>query len=314
METTPCGKCGAAVPTSNLTLHSLRCTGPKRPREPEAATPSATKVPEVVTVSSNKVARRAPEETGLRRGIDCMARKLSLKDWADGWTDARLAQLATELDAVDVQWKRANFEGNREKAGFGFPDYSPAESAWAGAARQQNLGCVIPAVRGMLEVLANVHGSDAVLPSSIFACRYANGATYCKNHVHYCRQITLSIGAPRTMFVDGAGVPAGGVHVVMRSGDCVILDGQKHGVAAEQAGTRFSLNLFYCTQEDIMTERRGRSEPAVSWPGGFKDPNRTFACKRCGMHHIVQGDDRTRRCPDDAVALDAGWNAGFGIA
>ena len=25
METTPCGKCGAAVPTPNLTLHSLLC-------------------------------------------------------------------------------------------------------------------------------------------------------------------------------------------------------------------------------------------------------------------------------------------------
>ncbi|CAK0802053.1 unnamed protein product, partial [Prorocentrum cordatum] len=89
---------------------------------------------------------------------------------------------------------------------------------------------------------------DEVVPMSLFCNLYEDGEDSCPSHVHDCRQLTMSLGAERTLTVEGR-------PVCMRHGDVVILDGERHGVPRQPGGAmpRVSINLFFTTARDLAS-------------------------------------------------------------
>eukprot|EP00747_Dinoflagellata_sp_TGD_P169006 gnl/TRDRNA2_/TRDRNA2_196795_c0_seq1.p1 gnl/TRDRNA2_/TRDRNA2_196795_c0~~gnl/TRDRNA2_/TRDRNA2_196795_c0_seq1.p1 ORF type:complete len:266 (+),score=37.83 gnl/TRDRNA2_/TRDRNA2_196795_c0_seq1:86-883(+) len=109
-------------------------------------------------------------------------------------------------------------------------------------------------VQKLLDHLQKHHGRDTegateVLPMSCFLCLYEDGEDACPNHVHDCRQLTMSFGSERVMVVEGR-------RVKMKHGDVIVLDGEQHGVPAQrgvECQPRVSINLFYTTTVDLAT-------------------------------------------------------------
>eukprot|EP01062_Namystynia_karyoxenos_P051963 TRINITY_DN41165_c0_g1_i1.p2 TRINITY_DN41165_c0_g1~~TRINITY_DN41165_c0_g1_i1.p2 ORF type:complete len:281 (+),score=45.09 TRINITY_DN41165_c0_g1_i1:66-908(+) len=107
-----------------------------------------------------------------------------------------------------------------------------------------------PVLRGAVGALRRCHGPGAVLvPIKVFLCLYPDGESSCPRHRHDCRQLTLSLGAPRTLRV-------GGRRLLMRAGDYVILRGAEHdvpqlGPGDPPCGPRASVNIFYALIEDF---------------------------------------------------------------
>mmetsp|Transcript_54446 Transcript_54446/g.74420 ORF Transcript_54446/g.74420 Transcript_54446/m.74420 type:complete len:731 (-) Transcript_54446:238-2430(-) len=91
---------------------------------------------------------------------------------------------------------------------------------------------------------------DSVRPIQCFLCLYERTTDSCPEHRHNCRQLTMSMGAPRTLTVEGQAV-------AMRHGDVVVLGGEQHGVPrvsvdgqSSNKKPRISINLFYATASD----------------------------------------------------------------
>ena len=75
------------------------------------------------------------------------------------------------------------------------------------------------------------HVGDRVFPIQLYVNAYRNPSEHTARHVHWCRQLTLTIGSSssrRELEVDGEGVPGGSGRVVFRcvEGSVVLLDGQ----------------------------------------------------------------------------------------
>ena len=94
--------------------------------------------------------------------------------------------------------------------------------------------------------LQSSNPTSQVLPLQAFLCLYEDGEDACPNHVHDCRQLTLSLGADREVTVEGQ-------RVMMRHGDILVLDGERHGVPAQKtksSQSRVSINIFFTTSSD----------------------------------------------------------------
>ena len=88
--------------------------------------------------------------------------------------------------------------------------------------------------------LQSSNPTSQVLPLQAFLCLYEDGEDACPNHVHDCRQLTLSLGADREVTIEGQ-------RVMMRHGDILVLDGERHGVPAQKtksSQSRVSINIF----------------------------------------------------------------------
>ncbi|CAE7265492.1 unnamed protein product [Symbiodinium natans] len=58
-------------------------------------------------------------------------------------------------------------------------------------------------IQKLLGRLESDHAGHAVVPMQAFLCLYEDGQDACPNHVHDCRQLTLSLGAERFVAVEG---------------------------------------------------------------------------------------------------------------
>lgn len=263
----------------------------------------------------------------LRDGIDCMARRLNLVhgDWCRPQHLDDLVQFFNQ----SAQWTTCERPTSRGRqmswSGFGQPDGGAALLAvdqldWKAALRRGGLRGTIAVVEKIFELLKSLHPGDAILPMSVNCCRY-EGEQRCLRHPHNARQLTLSLGAPRTFVVSGAGLPphragpGGNLYAVrLETGDAMILDGQQHEVKPDDEGdgVRYSVNLFYGTADDQRTNRRGRStlsiEPRDVIDGGWHP----WACSACGRHHEGRDEQPAWKCcPNPPLARD--WNRGGGI-
>ncbi len=90
--------------------------------------------------------------------------------------------------------------------------------------------------------------SGRIIPIQAYLCLYESGANACPSHRHGCRQVTLSLGADRTVVV--AGQP-----IVQHHGDVLVLNGQRHAVPKDDQMTdaRISLNIFFTTTSEAST-------------------------------------------------------------
>lgn len=243
----------------------------------------------------------------LRQGIDCMARCFSLLDWG--------VVSSEELDTLvhrlqnEVHWHTKQFGGcPRDVASWIFTDCNRDTPP------PLDMDCVRPLTAKLLDMLDQVHVGDLVFPLQLYVNRYNNGSIHTRMHVHYCRQVTFSLGNVRALDVEGPGIPAGKRRLDLHAGDVVLLDGQSHGVVADvpEAGLRFSINMFYCTAEDLQelvpgdrtTQRRGRSAVSVQYSPQVAPVK--YACFKCGFHHL-----QAARCNHSPLARS--WNAGNGI-
>eukprot|EP00755_Sulcionema_specki_P022502 Sspe_Gene.76677::Locus_47910_Transcript_1_2_Confidence_0.667_Length_682::g.76677::m.76677 len=104
-----------------------------------------------------------------------------------------------------------------------------------------HLTFLVPLMAELFTILQSVH-SSAVVPFQCFMCLYEEGGDSCPSHRHDCNQLTLSLGAPRVLVVEGE-------RHKMLHGDVIILDGERHGVPKDRTdeGPRISINLFYTT-------------------------------------------------------------------
>eukprot|EP00812_Abedinium_dasypus_P008587 NODE_2339_length_953_cov_268.695991.p1 GENE.NODE_2339_length_953_cov_268.695991~~NODE_2339_length_953_cov_268.695991.p1 ORF type:complete len:285 (-),score=84.21 NODE_2339_length_953_cov_268.695991:97-897(-) len=255
--------------------------------------------PRAVQAGGHVAETGGAEGVRLRRGVDCMARRFSLFDWGMVTPD-ELAVLIAQLE-TEVRWQTKSFGGcPRDIASWIFADFDRE------APPPEDMACVGAHMAKLLGVLDQVHAGDVVFPIQLYVNRYNDGRNYTRVHAHYCRQLTVSLGNERALDVEGPGIP-GRQRLRLRTGDVVLLDGQLHGVVEDSAavGLRFSLNLFYCTAEDLTTQRRGRSAVSVQYAPHVA--RQKTPCFRCGFHH-----PRAERCEHEALGPD--WNAGHGIA
>jgi len=236
-----------------------------------------------------------------------MARRLSLLDW--GITTVEELNRVLQRLGSEVHWLTKSFGGcPRDVASWlfhGFDRNTPPPA---------DMACVVPLVEALLAVLDAVHADDLVLPIQLYVNRYRSGRHFTRMHSHCCRQATLSLGCERALDVEGPGIP-GKKRLRLMPGDCVLLDGQAHGVVEGtlESGVRCSVNLFYCTADDLRpleagnasSCRRGRS--AVSVQFAAQVARHKDACPRCGFHHPP-----ATSCA--GAELDTGWNAGQGVA
>eukprot|EP01059_Diplonema_ambulator_P001960 TRINITY_DN11616_c0_g1_i1.p1 TRINITY_DN11616_c0_g1~~TRINITY_DN11616_c0_g1_i1.p1 ORF type:complete len:202 (+),score=37.99 TRINITY_DN11616_c0_g1_i1:81-686(+) len=88
-----------------------------------------------------------------------------------------------------------------------------------------------------------------LIPIQLFICHYENGADSCPLHRHDCKQVTLSLGNPRKMLIEGQ-------PQVLRHGDATFLSREQHSIPKEppspvnaplRFASRISLNFFYTT-------------------------------------------------------------------
>eukprot|EP00929_Paragymnodinium_shiwhaense_P091666 TRINITY_DN51565_c0_g1_i1.p1 TRINITY_DN51565_c0_g1~~TRINITY_DN51565_c0_g1_i1.p1 ORF type:complete len:323 (+),score=50.77 TRINITY_DN51565_c0_g1_i1:205-1173(+) len=139
-------------------------------------------------------------------------------------------------------------------------------------------------VRKLIARLQEADPHDEIVPFQAFLCMYEDGNSACPNHRHDCRQLTLAMGDDRDMFVDGQ-------RIRTKHGDCLVLDGEEHGVPAQRSkscNARASINLFYSTRNDIASydvdvnhkpgstykvDRLGSDRPRVA-KGGAKGSGR----------------------------------------
>ena len=212
----------------------------------------------------------------LRRGVDCMV---------------RVDNLTRFFAAADLERATRGVRGFRS-----FLRRSVVEQGFRTLCRaplRAELSSLEPALDAMEALLEEVHGDDDARWIQLFVNRYRDGTEDTGRHSHYCRQLTVSVGAPRVLRIDGPGVAGGRRDVLMRTGTAVLLDGQFHSVPGDRTvDERFSLNLFYALASDYervdpgdpQTQRRGRSlVSAARWTPAIcahRDP-----CRRCGFHH-----------------------------
>ena len=124
------------------------------------------------------------------------------------------------------------------------------------------LSSLEPALDAMEALLGEAHGDDDARWIQLFVNRYRDGTEDTGRHSHYCRQLTVSVGAPRVLRIDGPGVKGGRRDVLTRTGTAVLLDGQFHSVPGDRsADERFSLNLFYALASDY--ERVDPGDPRI---------------------------------------------------
>eukprot|EP00434_Breviolum_minutum_P005494 symbB.v1.2.004843.t1/scaffold279.1/size242841/28 len=76
---------------------------------------------------------------------------------------------------------------------------------------------------------------------------YPDGTSRVRSHRHRCRQVCLSLGAPRKIEVEGR-------MIKMHHGDCLPLFGEEHAVPPEStAGPRMSICLFYSSWAEYFS-------------------------------------------------------------
>ena len=213
---------------------------------------------------------------GLRRGVYCMV---------------RVDDLTRFIAAADLERATRGVRGFRS-----FLRRSVVEQGFRTLCRaplRAELSSLEPALDAMEALLGEAHGDDDARWIQLFVNRYRDGTEDTGRHSHYCRQLTVSVGATRVLRIDGPGVAGGRRDVLTRTGTAVLLDGQFHSVPGDRsADERFSLNLFYALASDYervdpgdpQTQRRGRSlVSAARWAPAIcahRDP-----CRRCGFHH-----------------------------
>jgi hypothetical protein len=85
------------------------------------------------------------------------------------------------------------------------------------------------------------------IPLQLFICYYENGSNVTPMHSHPCRQITLSIGADRTMRIKNKQNKK--QELKMYNGSILYLHGQEHSIIkeADVSESRLSFNLFFTT-------------------------------------------------------------------
>lgn len=106
-------------------------------------------------------------------------------------------------------------------------------------------------VQKLLDRLQHEHNITVaeLIPLSCFLCLYEDGDDACPSHVHDCRQLTLSMGDERTLTVEGR-------PFLMRHGDVVVLDGERHAVPLQHGRNcqpRVSVNIFYTVACDLAS-------------------------------------------------------------
>jgi hypothetical protein len=94
--------------------------------------------------------------------------------------------------------------------------------------------------------IKTIDDNDSIIPIQLFINLYENGNNSTPEHSHGCRQITLAFGAPRALTVKSK-------MIVLESGECIWLNGEKHSVPKIDETNpffdvgRISFNLFYTT-------------------------------------------------------------------
>lgn len=219
----------------------------------------------------------AAQPLRLRRGVDCMV---------------RVDDLTRFIAAADLARATRGVRGFRRFLRRSVVDQSFGTTLCRAPLRAE-LSSLEPALDAMEALLKEAHGDDDARWIQLFVNRYRDGTEDTGRHSHYCRQLTVSVGAPRVLRIDGPGVAGGRRDVLTRTGTAVLLDGQFHSVPGDRsADERYSLNLFYALASDYeradpgdpRTQRRGRSlVSAARWAPAIcahRDP-----CRRCGFHH-----------------------------
>jgi len=258
-----------------------------------------------------------PPPNELRKGQDFMFRSWSALEVCllGPETLQKLQAIMEALTAPGFSWSVAKFEEQ------GLDDHY-LETGWdfVGGVRvppPPELRIVEELVTALLDQLGLFHTGDAIIPMRCFVNLYRNGGNSVPAHVHHCRQLTMSLGAMRVFTARGPGgfpsalaqhVDAGGaLRLPMRSGDVVMCDGQAHGVertareSAESTGPRVSINIFYHTAHDEMSNRSGRGPIEITTPSG-DDPTRPrwrTNCYCCGYDGHLYDECRGAPLPED---------------
>ncbi|GAB5355146.1 hypothetical protein AAMO2058_000181200 [Amorphochlora amoebiformis] len=101
---------------------------------------------------------------------------------------------------------------------------------------------------GALFVQARDHAGGDICPMQVYINLYPDGSSSCPGHTHSCRQLTLSIGATRSLRIKGKDFK-------QKHGDVVVLHGQNHAVPKDEdvKEPRISVNLFYTLKSEAAT-------------------------------------------------------------
>ena len=222
--------------------------GPKRPRhdndDASYALARALQAQDDAEAAASLARRLEAEEAApsdrllplrLRRGVDCMV---------------RVDDLTRFIAAADLARATRGVRGFRRFLRRSVVDQSFGTTLCRAPLRAE-LSSLEPALDAMEALLKEAHGDGDARWIQLFVNRYRDGTEDTGRHSHYCRQLTVSVGAPRVLRIDGPGVAGGRRDVLTRTGTAVLLDGQFHSVPGDRsADERFSLNLFYALASD----------------------------------------------------------------
>jgi len=175
------------------------------------------------------------------------ASKAKEKDWHEG---SLLGMMTKEdLDAVFAFLLSIDWSDYRTKSTF----RRVAEWGWDGLSQEErisgvpeNYAFLQPLISELLAYLQNCAPNEIIVPIQCFMCLYEGPQDSCPNHRHRCRQVTLSLGSPRTFIVDREH------EVKMTHGDVIILNLQPHSLPkGGSRSPRISINIFYAFQSDF---------------------------------------------------------------
>lgn len=155
----------------------------------------------------------------------------------------------TELDDAlrflrRVDWTEYNTPTSKRKvAEWSFQDLTEEEKMYG---LPHKFAKIQPILGELLFYLQQSAPDETIVPIQCFMCLYEGAEDSCPNHRHRCRQITLSLGSPRTFVIDRE------YKVKMKHGDIIILNRQPHSVPKGGANAmRISINIFYAYQSDF---------------------------------------------------------------
>lgn len=107
-----------------------------------------------------------------------------------------------------------------------------------------------PIMHAMIHKVSEIHGiHEPILLGSMVLCYYKDGSWATGTHRHGHRTLTVSIGFPREFTVNSK-------KILMKNGDFIDINKHAHGVPkmdVQDTGPRFSMNLFYFLESDLLT-------------------------------------------------------------
>jgi len=252
-----CAKCDARMPKYNLFCG--KCGAPRhRNLSPKQRTPerlkNLPKLPMKKKMKSDPVISDPATGVGISFSIFD-----SKKQMYPELTSKYLNNLKERMVTINWDVKMTSTKAKRKVASWGYKPYGLIEVKDIVPPGLEPLRLIIAA---MFQHAATESGQE-IIPIQVYLNLYENGNMSTPAHRHRCRQLTLSLGATRTLVVNGNRLP-------QKHGDIILLKGQKHEVAKEPGikENRISLNLFFTVKGEKEGAKVNAKRGVVMLPRG----------------------------------------------